>query len=105
MNRRKFLSALAAVPIAGVLSAELAEALAPSRSIFLPPRTGWPERLLTAAPLIDVGDVFSVTYDGRTITYRCNGIELPPGRNIITHGVAVCGGGMISFETRALEVA
>lgn len=41
MNRRGFLGLLAAAPAAVVLAPDLAEMLAPRRTIFLPPRGGW----------------------------------------------------------------
>lgn len=41
MNRRGFMGLLAAAPIAAVLAPDLAELLAPKRTIFLPPRGGW----------------------------------------------------------------
>lgn len=41
MNRRGFFRVLAAAPIAAVLAPDIAELLAPTRTIFLPPRGGW----------------------------------------------------------------
>ena len=41
MNRRGFFGLLASTPVALVAGAELAELLAPRRTIFLPPRGGW----------------------------------------------------------------
>jgi hypothetical protein len=41
MNRRGFLQALGGLGVGVVAGAELAELLAPTRTIFLPPRGGW----------------------------------------------------------------
>lgn len=41
MNRRGFLGLLAATPVIAI-APELLELLAPKRTIFLPPRGGWP---------------------------------------------------------------
>lgn len=41
MNRRLFLQSFAAVPVV-LATPAIVEALAPKRSIFLPPRGGWP---------------------------------------------------------------
>lgn len=43
MKRRDFLKRLALVPIGAVLTQELCDLLQPKKTIFLPPRGGWPD--------------------------------------------------------------
>lgn len=62
MNRRGFLGLFGAAAVAPLVPMpELAELLAPTRTIFLPPRGGWNNRLLTVEQITrEMLRVFSV---------------------------------------------
>lgn len=81
MNRRNFVTSFASVPIIAATPA-IAELLEPKRTIFLPPRWGWPavdtptdrlDILYGYSPFLQIADL--VTFSGKRyrVTNSVNG--------------------------------